>query len=82
MKKIMMYTLSTCPWCKKTKSFFAERNIPFEFIDYDKASKEEQQKIREVCSSHGEGIAFPFVIIGEDVVVGYNPQKYMKLLES
>ena len=43
MKKIMMYTLSTCPWCKKTKSFFAEKNIPFEFVDYDKASKEEQE---------------------------------------
>lgn len=82
MKKVVMYTLSTCPWCKKTKSFFAERNIPFEFTDYDKASKEEQQKIREVCSAYGEGIAFPFVMIGDDVVVGYNPQKYMKLLES
>jgi len=82
VKKIMMYTLSTCPWCKKSKNFFTERNIPFEFIDYDKASKEEQQKIREVCSAHGESIAFPFVIIGDDVVVGYNPQKYMKLLES
>jgi len=81
MKKIMMYTLSTCPWCKKAKSFFAERNIPFEFIDYDKASKDEQHKIMEVCSSYGEGISFPFVIIGEDVVVGYNPHKYEKLLE-
>ncbi|WP_048830972.1 glutaredoxin family protein [Methanomethylovorans hollandica] len=82
MKKVMMYTLSTCPWCKKSKSFFAEKNIPFEFIDYDKASEEEKQKIREVCSTYGEGIAFPFVIIGDDAVVGYNPQKYMKLLES
>ncbi len=82
MKKIMIYALSTCPWCKKSKSFFAERNIPFEFIDYDKASEEEQQKIREVCLEHGDSIAFPFVIIGDDVVVGYNPQKYTKLLES
>lgn len=82
MKKITMYTLSTCPWCKKTKNFFDERHIPYEFIDYDKASKEEQQRIRETCSSYGEGIAFPFVIIGDDVVVGYNPQKFMKLLES
>jgi len=77
----MMYTLSTCPWCKKAKSFFAERNIPFEFIDYDKASKEEQRKIMEVCSAYGEGISFPFAIIGDDVVVGYDPQKYQKLLE-
>lgn len=82
MKMVVIYALSTCPWCKKSKSFFKEKNIPFEFIEYDKVSKEEQQKIREVCSAHGETIAFPFVVIGDDVVVGYNPQKYTKLLES
>ena len=29
MKKVSLYTLSTCPWCRKAKQFFAERNIPF-----------------------------------------------------
>lgn len=23
MKKVSIYTLSTCPWCRKTKKFFA-----------------------------------------------------------
>lgn len=81
MKSITIYTLSTCPWCKKAKSFFDEKNIPYESVDYDKATKEQQEKIRDDCTSRGESIAFPFVIIDNDVVVGYNPQKYMKLLE-
>ena len=33
MKKVSMYTLSTCPWCRKTKQFFTEHNIPFKFTD-------------------------------------------------
>jgi glutaredoxin len=32
MDKISMYTLSTCPWCRKTKKYFAERQIPFEYM--------------------------------------------------
>ena len=39
MKKVSMYTLSTCPWCRKTKQFFKDKNIQFDFIDYDLATE-------------------------------------------
>ena len=29
MNKISMYTLSTCPWCRKTKLYFTERHLTF-----------------------------------------------------
>jgi hypothetical protein len=32
--------------------------------------------------SHGEKMSFPFVKIGEDVVVGYDPKKYSSLLDK
>ncbi|MDI3539786.1 MAG: hypothetical protein PWR29_1026 [Methanolobus sp.] len=80
MKKVVMYTLSTCPWCMRAKKFFREKDIPFEYIDYDKADEGTRRSIREDCLSHGEEMSFPFVKIGEDVVVGYNPQKYSSLL--
>ena len=82
MKKVIMYTLSTCPWCKRAKKFFKEHDVPFENIEYDKADDKTQKMIREDCQSHGEEMAFPFVKIEENVVVGYNPKKYSKLLDS
>ena len=39
MNKISMYTLSTCPWCRKTKKFFRDKGISFDFIDYDLANE-------------------------------------------
>ncbi|VVB89698.1 Glutaredoxin [uncultured archaeon] len=81
MVKVFMYTLSTCPWCRKTKQFFRDKNIPFEFVDYDLQSEEEQEKIMEEMSRLGSGsMAFPFVRIGNSIVVGYNPEKYSDLL--
>ena len=76
-----MYTLSTCPWCMKTKKFFTARNVQFDSIDYDLEDDARQAEIMEHMSSKGAGIAFPFVIIGDDVVVGYDPDRYAELLE-
>ncbi len=78
--KVFMYTLSTCPWCRKTKQFFKDSNIPFDYVDYDLQEEEEQEKIIDEMKKIGEGMAFPFVKIGDQVVVGYNPEKYSELL--
>ncbi len=76
MKKVSMYTLSTCPWCRKTKKFFQERNIPFDFIDYDLASEADQERISKDMMKYTGHIAFPFVRIGDVVIIGYNPEKF------
>jgi glutaredoxin len=79
MKKVSMYTLSTCPWCRKTKQFFTKHNIPFDFIDYDLADEETQERImRELDAAGANG--FPFVRIDDAVVEGYRPDRYTELL--
>ncbi len=79
MKKVSMYTLSTCPWCRKTKKFFTEHNIPFDFIDYDLADEATQKRIMQELDANGAN-GFPFVRIDEEVIVGYNPGRYAKLM--
>ncbi len=79
MKKVSMYTLSTCPWCRKTKKYFTERGVPFDFIDYDLADGETQARIMRELDAEGAS-GFPFVRIGDAVVVGYRPDLYASLL--
>ena len=80
MKKVMMYTLSTCPWCRKTKQYFTDHNVPFEYVDYDLQSAQEQEKIEQEMKKRGGALSFPWVLIGNDLVVGWNPAKYDELL--
>ncbi|WP_406670418.1 glutaredoxin family protein [Methanolobus sp. ZRKC4] len=81
MKKVVLYTLSTCPWCMRAKKYFRERDIPYEYTDYDKADDDTKKAIKDDCLAHGSEMSFPFVKVDEDVVVGYNPAKYSKLLK-
>ena len=79
MKKVTVYTLSTCPWCRKTKIFFKENNVPFTYIDYDLADEQTQRRIiKEVDAAGANG--FPFVKIDDEIIVGYRPESYAKAL--
>jgi glutaredoxin len=80
MKKVMMYTLSTCPWCRKTKQYFTDHQVPFDYVDYDLQSAQEQEKIEQEMKKRGGALSFPWVLIGNDLVVGWNPAKYDELL--
>ena len=79
MTKVSMYTLSTCPWCRKTKQYFTEHKIPFDYVDYDLADAATQKRIlRELDAAGATG--FPFVKIGNEIVEGYRPDRYAELL--
>ncbi len=78
--KVFMYTLSTCPWCRKAKQFFKENNIPFDYVDYDLQPEDEQTKIMDKMLKISGARSFPVVTIGEQVIIGYNPEKYSDLL--
>jgi glutaredoxin len=76
-----MYTLSTCPWCHKTKQFFTRNNVPFTYVDYDLADEPTREKIlRELDAAGATG--FPFVKIGEQVISGYQPAAFSSALKS
>lgn len=80
MKNVFMYTLSTCPWCRKTKKYFTDHKIAFQYVDYDLASQAEQEKIEQEMKIRSGPLSFPWVLIDDELVVGWNPAKYDELL--
>ena len=62
-KKVIIHTKNNCKWCKRAKSFFTKRNIPFEEILY--TSKETQEKFIE------EYKTFPQIFIGDYKLGGF-----------
>ena len=79
MKKVTMYSLSTCLWCRKAKTYFEEQGVAYEYTDYDLADDGTQQSIDRDMRDIGAG-GFPVVKIGTDIVTGYKPDRYEELL--
>jgi len=78
--KVELYTLSTCPWCKKSLAWLEDKHVVYEYVDYDLADGVMQSRIQEEMAAKN-ATAFPFAKFGEtDFIVGYNPDAYARLL--
>ncbi|MFX4262290.1 glutaredoxin family protein [Pelotomaculum propionicicum] len=79
---VKLYALSTCPWCKKAKQFFTQKQIPYEFIEVDLLEEKEQDKtLQELRYLSGDAL-FPLTIIGEEVILGYKPDDFEEALKN
>ena len=67
--KIMLYTLSTCPWCHKTKNLLGELGVAYDFVDVDLLNAEEDARVTAEIMKHTSDLSFPIMIIDEKKVI-------------
>ncbi len=75
-----LYTLSTCSHCKKTKKFFDDCYVKYEFTDVDLLTGEERTLIIEEVRRLNKKCSFPTIVIGNKVIVGFNEQEIKEAL--
>ena len=79
---VMLYALSTCPWCKKTKGLLDELDVKYDYIDVDLVIGDEQDKIVEDIEKVNPEGGFPTMVINKtSVIVGYRPDEIKAALE-
>jgi glutaredoxin len=81
--QIILYALSTCVWCKKTRELLKELGVTFDYIYTDRlVGKEEEDTIREI-KKWNPSCSFPTLVINnQDCIVGFNRDKIKKALEK
>jgi glutaredoxin len=80
--KVILYTLSTCAWCRMTKQFLKDHNIEYEYIDVDLCEEEDKQKIREHIQSKGGPLSYPTIIVDDNVLItGFRTDKLREALQ-
>jgi glutaredoxin len=78
---VTIYSLTTCGWSTKTKKFFKDRGVDAFVFEYDRQPREVRRKIDEEMKRYGAS-GFPFVKIGAQVVKGYAPEAFERLLRT
>ncbi len=80
MKRVKAYTLSTCSHCKAAKKFLNDHGIPFECTDVDMLSGKERADAIEEVKKYNARCTFPTILVGDEVVVGFNEQQLREAL--
>ena len=78
---IMLYALSTCAWCRKTKAFLDSMKVEYSYTDVDLLKGEKRDKAIEEIKKWNPRCSFPTLVINNEVcVVGYNEGKIKEAL--
>lgn len=79
--KVLMYGLSTCVWCKKTKKLLTDLGIEFDYIFVDQLEGEEEDQAVEEVKRFNPSVSFPTTIInGEKAIVGFKEKEIREAL--
>jgi len=72
---VKVYSISTCPWCKKVKKLLDENNVQYDVVEVDLAQGEEQKKaLAEVEKLTGKR-SFPVTVINDQVIQGFKQEE-------
>ena len=71
MKKVTVYTLSTCAACKKMKQFLEENGIAYSQVEVDRLDSSEQWLATKELAKHNPQVSYPTAVV-EDAIIGYD----------
>jgi glutaredoxin len=70
--KVMLYALSTCGWCQKTKALLKELGVEYDYIDVDLLRGGEQTAVIGEVMKFNPDSNFPTMVInGSKCIVGF-----------
>ena len=78
--EVLIFALSTCGWCRKTKSLLGELGVAYSYIDVDLLFGDAKNKVVKELDRWNPSRSFPTLVIGSKGIVGYQEQKVREAL--
>jgi len=81
--KVLLYAISTCAWCRKTKEFLKINGVEYEYLDIDLCSDEDREEVRQDILNRGGRLSYPTVIVDDNILItGFHEDKLREALTS
>lgn len=78
---IMLYTLSTCVWCKKMKRWLKTRGYAYSYVDVDQEKGPDKEATIEEVKRWNPKCSFPTIVVDQKAcIVGFKPDKLKELI--
>jgi len=78
---VLLYALSTCVWCKKTKRLLNELGVDYYYIDVDLLEGEEKSEVEKDLINFNSRKSFPTIVVNnEKVLISYDEDEIREVL--
>lgn len=78
---VVLYALSTCGWCAKTKDLLREMGIAFDYTFVDLLDGKEQDEAMNMVEKFNPAGSFPTLVINnKKAIVGFREQEIREAL--
>ena len=79
--KILLYALSTCGWCKKTKELLNNLGVEYSYIYVDLLEESDIDKVMDDVRRWNPASSFPTIVINDkECIVGFKEDKLKEVL--
>ena len=80
--QVILYALSTCIWCRKTREFLTEEQVAFDYIYVDLLEGDEREAVKDNIREWNSRVSFPTTVIdSEECVIGYKTDALRNALD-
>ena len=78
---VMLYAISTCVWCKKTKRLLNQLGVKYDYIFVDLLEGGDRKNVEKEVEKYNPRCSFPTLVINEsDCIVGYKEDQIREAL--
>jgi glutaredoxin-like protein NrdH len=71
--RIVLYSLSTCMWCRMAKNLLRDLGVGFDFIDVDTLPVEEKDAVKKEIKKFNADGSYPTIVINEkEAISGFD----------
>ena len=78
---IILYALSTCIWCRKTKQLLDQLGVEYNYVEVDLLQGDDRTKATDEVKKMNPRCSFPTLSINDQCIVGFDEQKIMEALK-
>ncbi len=80
-REVMLYALSTCGWCHKTKKLLDDLGIEYSYAYVDQLDSDQKKEAVRKIKEWNPACSFPTLVLdNKKCIVGYNEQEIKERL--
>ncbi len=78
--KVILFALSTCGWCAKTRQLLSDLGVAYDYLYVDLVGKDEQNAVVQEVEKYNPALSFPTVVVGDRTIVGFREDQIREAL--